>query len=212
MNKTCIVSVAFRELYVTHSWNQAESLFRSKVSYDLMRYVDELPTNKGVIKDNIISEFQKSLYGFKPCALNIAIEKGYDKLIWLDPAVLPTAPIQILIDALDKYPMMVVKGDTPLAKMTNQKAKDYFGVTDKDIEGVNHIGGTIYCFNFNDPKTKTVFNDWIKAEQDGIFGTQDDHMKGHWCDESCMALAMHVNGMPQHSIPSEFTYLNQKNL
>ena len=79
------------------------------------------------------------------------------------------------------------------------------------MESLKHIGGTIYGFNFSNAKSAQVFKLWIKLEEIGLFGTQDDFMAGHWADESCMALALHKCGVAQYW-EEKFTYLNQKEL
>lgn len=205
----CIVSVAFREPYVRHSKRQCALVQCEGIHFQ--GFKDCIPTKDSIETKNIISVFQKSLYGFKPHAIDTCINAGFKKIIWLDPSVLPITDMQVLFDSLDEHPMIIVKGDNPLSKMTNQKAKDWFGVTDAQLEGINHIGGTIYGFNFNNPKTVEVFNLWKEAEENGIFGTQDEFMAGHWADESCMALAMYKCGMPQYW-EEKFRYLNQKEL
>lgn len=212
MTNTYIVSVAFREPYVTHQAKQLVRIWRNlKTQIQCLYFTDELPTKKGIITENIIGEFQKSLYGFKVHAVQKAIEYGCKKIIWLDPSVLPTASMQVLIDALDEHPMIVRSGENSIIKMANQKSKDWFGFTDAQLEGVKHVGGTVYGFNFNNQKAVEVFNLWKEAEENGIFGTQDEFMAGHWADEACMALAMHKIGVPQYW-EEKFTYLNQKEL
>jgi hypothetical protein len=206
-SRTCIVSVAFREPYVTHSRKQREAI---KDDVDFIYFIDELPAKDIVHTDDIISEFQKSLYGFKPHAIQHAIDKGYKKVIWLDPSVLPLSPMQVLIDSLDEHPMIIRSGDNPLSKMTNDKAKQYFGVTNKELENVNHIGGTIYGFNFNRTEIINLFEVWKLSEENGIFGNQDEFIAGHWADESCMALSMYKMEIGQYT-EDNFKYKNQKN-
>ena len=209
MENNCIVSVAFREPYVTHS--EIQELKLSLYEYDIRAYRDVLPSKEGGFTENIVYHFQKSLYGFKPHAIQNMISAGYRKIIWFDPSVFPTTSPKVLFDSLDENPMIVIKGDNPLNKMTNQKAKDWFGVNDAQIEGINHIGGTVYGFNFNNSKVLECFNLWKQAEEEGIFGNQDEFMAGHWADESCLALAMFKTGIKQYS-EQKFTYLNQKEL
>lgn len=205
----CIVSVAFREPYHSHSLFQ-QGAVKKVMDIDYISFIDELPTKDGLITGNdVVPHFQQSLYGFKPHAIQRAIDLGYKKVIWFDPCVLPTVSVQVLFDSLDTHPMVVVIGDAPITKMANQKSKDWFGVTDEELEGVKHIGGTIYGFNFDNPKVLATFNLWKKAEEEGIFGNQDDFHYGHWADEACMSLAMYKNGMEFYS-ESEFKYLNQK--
>ena len=205
-------------LFRSHSLRQ-QDVIKGFGKWKIYYSQDNLPYSEGVVRENIVERFQKSLYGFKPHAISrvINLENEYgdgvvDKVIWFDPSVLPTVSPKVLFDSLDEHPMIVIKGDNPLAKMTNKKAKDWFGVTDKDIEGINHIGGTMYAFNFNDLNVRKCFELWKEAEENGIFGTQDEFMTGlHWADESCMALAMYKTGIEQYT-EEKFTFLNQKNL
>ena len=205
----CVVSVAFRKPYVEHSKRQEIALHQ--YDCDTLFFRDKLPVKDGIETNDVVGTFQKSLYGFKPHAIQKAIDKGYIKVIWLDPSVLPTCDIKILFDSLDNHPMIVRTGSHPLIEMTGDKAMKWFGFTKENIEGVNHIGGTVYGFNFDKKDVSGVFSLWKRAEEEGIFGTQDEFMKGHWADESCMALAMHTVGMPQYW-ESDFTYRNQKEM
>lgn len=205
----CIVSVAFREPYVTHSVKQLQTLYYW--AYDKIVFRDQLPYKDGVHTENIVEHFQKSLYGFKPQAIQKAIDKGYRRIVWFDPSVLPVSNVQILFDALETHPIITRPGEEWLPKMCNQKAKNWFGVTDEDIKDKHTVAGTIYGFNFNDPKAVEVFNLWKKAEEEGIFGNQDEFMAGHWADEACMALSLHKTGVESYWV-QDFKYLNQKEL
>lgn len=209
-NKTCIVSVAFRNPYVQHMVKQRSFIARDNPNTHVLFFRDRLPGRNIIHEEDIVTRFQESLYGFKPHAIQMAIDEGYKKIIWLDPSVLPTASIDILTESLETNPMIVRIGDAPIAKMCSQKAKDWFEVKDSELEGVKHIGGTVYGFNFNNPKVVETFNLWKQAEEAGIFGTQDEFMAGHWADEACMVLAMYNNEMPQYW-EEKFTYYNMKN-
>ena len=212
-NDCCVVSVAFREPYVTHSNRQYDIIKKDSPNINFSLFIDRLPYAEGMEHENVVGRFQKSLYGFKPHTIQKVIhEYSYKKIIWFDPSVLPVTSVKVLFDSLDDHPMIVRTGDSPLGKMCNEKSKKWFGVTDEDIKDVKHIGGTIYGFNFNNEKVREVFELWKRAEECGIFGDQDEFMKGsHWCDESCMALAMYKIGIPQYW-ESKFEYLNQKDL
>ena len=195
-----IVSCAFREPYVTHSNKQWEALR----DYNKIRFVNELPYSEGIVKTNIIERFQHSLYGFKPHAIQHALDLGEKLIIWFDPSVMPLEDVSTIYEQLKDNDMLIIKGDNNIKDMTSEKALTYFGSAD-----VNHIGGTIYAFNFNSPKTLEAFNYWKQAELDGVFGNQDEFMNGHWADESCMALSMANAGIEQKQL--KFKYRNQKN-
>jgi hypothetical protein len=203
VNSRCIVSVAFREPYISHSNNQLKKLG----SLPAIIYRDALPYKEGVVTNNIVERFQQSLYGFKPHAIQTAIDKGYSQVIWMDPSVLPTCDLNKVFEELEQTDMLVLTSGNHISKMTSERAFTWFDTT-KDIP-VNHIGGTFYGFNFNNAKTYTAFNLWKGAEEGGIFGNQAEFMSGHWADESCMALAMYKAGVEQKQ--SKFlTYKNQK--
>lgn len=207
----CIVTCAFREPYKTHSNVQLHTIKKELPELEVIRFIDELPYAEGIIKENIVERFQKSLYGFKPHAIQKAINRGFKYVIWFDPSVLPTSSIYDLFKELSDTDMLVRTGDNLLLKMTNDKAYKFFGVSKVQSVDVNHIGGTVYGFNFTDSKTLDVFNLWKLAEEKGVFGTQDDFMAGHWCDESCMALSMFRCGIKQ-KFSESFTYKNQKEI
>lgn len=195
-----IVTCAFREPYLTHNIKQLETL----TGVPVLSFRDCLPYAEGLVTENIVERFQKSLYGFKPHAIQKAIDLGYKKVIWFDPSVYPLESVQTIYDQLDEHPMLVIKGDRHIKDMTSKKAFDYFNCK----PDINHIGGTIYAFNFKKYAAEIVFRFWKQAEQDGIFGNQDDFMAGHWADESCMALALHEALVEQVSL--NFKYKNQK--
>lgn len=207
MNDFCIVTCAFREPYLTHNLNQ----FSTLSGIPVIAFRNELPYSEGIVKENIVERFQKSLYGFKPHAIRYAKNCGFKRIVWFDPSVLPTCDPIVLFDSLLSHPMLVIKGDNSLPKMCNEKMLRYYGVTEDEIKTINHIGGTVYGFNFNNVETERCFNIWINAEIDGIFGNQDEFMRGAWADESCMALSMYACGIKQYT-ESKFTYLNQKSL
>jgi hypothetical protein len=187
-----------------------EETIKSFMDVDIIKFINELPYKEGVVTENIVARFQKSLYGFKPHAIQVAIDKGYTKIIWFDPSVLPTVSPQVIFDELDFNPMLVIKGDAEICSMTNINAIKWFGLKKEDLYGIKHIGGTMYAFNFENELARKTFDLWKLAEESGIFGDQNEFMTGHWADEACMVLAMYKNGVDQ--VKSEFTYLNQKDL
>lgn len=206
-----IVSVAFRHPYITHSERQEAHIkeYNPKLNYHAFR--DVLPYKGGVHTTNIVERFQESLYGFKPHAIQWAINQGHTKVIWLDPSVLPNDTMTALIVALEYHPVVVRTGDANMDRMCNKKALDWFDVSLEEAKTIKHVGGTVYGFNFKHPKAVEVFNLWKRAEEKGIFGNQDEFMKGHWADEACMALALYKCGVPQY-YPEGFKYRNQKEL
>lgn len=194
-----VVTVCFREPYLSHNIKQLETL----KGVPVLSFRDCLPYSEGLVTENIVERFQKSLYGFKPHAIQKARDMGATKVIWFDPSVYPLESVQTIYDQLDEHPMLVIKGDNHISKMTSKRVLDMFPSLD-----VNHIGGTIYAFNFGFMETYDCFIDWMDFEERGYFGDQTEFMAGHWADESCLALSMAINGIEQVSL--NFKYRNQK--
>lgn len=194
-----IVTCAFREPYLSHNIKQLETL----TGVPVLSFRDCLPYAEGLVTTNVVERFQKSLYGFKPHAIHRAMLIGNSKVIWMDPSVYPMESVQTIYDQLEHNPMLVIKGDNHISKMTSQRV---LSLTRK--HDTNHIGGTIYAFNFDYQETRDCFYKWKSMEECGYFGDQEEHMKGHWADESCMALCMEDFGIEQVSL--NFKYRNQK--
>ena len=202
-NNRCVVTCAFREPYVTHHNNQIKLIKEPVISF-----VDCLPYGEGVVRSGVVERFQRSLYGFKPWAVKRALDEGYTKIIWFDPSVLPVDSVTSLFDELDNHSMLIRPGANTLDQMTSLNALNWFGVSMETARTLKHIGGTIYGFNFDMPRTRECFDLWLKAEQEGIFGDQEAFMNGHWADESCMSLAMFKTGV--EFVATNFKYKNQK--
>lgn len=212
-DKSCVVSVAFRSPYIEHSLRQQQTIAESDPLLHYFAYRDVLPAKGTIHTEDIVTRFQESLYGFKPHAIQTMIDQGYEKIIWLDPSVLPTVPIQVLIDALDIHPVITRAGENEVSEMTSQRVKDWFNVWDSQLKSnrVKHVAGTVYGFNFKHPKAVEVFELWKSAEENGMFGNQDEFMAGSWADESAMSLCLYKCNVPQYWCEG-FQYLNQKEM
>lgn len=138
---------------------------------------------------------RESLYGFKVHAVQAALDKGYTKIIFLDPACILQHPVDYWFSL--NLPVLAVKDDNKLDKMIGKKAMDYYG--NPDITGWHLVGGSLYVFDFDNDETDSIFDQWDWAEQDGIFGSQaelsSEQINGHRMDESCMAMAMYSHGI-----------------
>jgi hypothetical protein len=137
---------------------------------------------------------KESLYGFKIQAVKYARVKGYRKIIWLDTACILQQPVDYWF-SLD-LPVLAAKDDNALSKCIGDKALSYYG--NPDITGMHLVGGSVYVFNFDHPDCQKIFDNWAKAEADGIFGSQQEQASGkinkHRHDESCMSMALYQNG------------------
>src|SRR5687768_10864332 len=80
---------------------------------------------------------KESLYGFKVHAVQRALDQGYSKIIFLDPACILQHPVDYWFDL--NLPVLAVKDDNKLDKMISQKALNYYG--NPDITDWHLVGG-----------------------------------------------------------------------
>jgi hypothetical protein len=190
MKDVVFVSVAFGHEYLKQMDRLQKSILRIYPEANLLFFDNGLPTGS--------QSFYDSLYGFKPHAIQEARNQGYKKVIWLDPAM-------ILVDKIDELiareTIVAVKDESLLHNVVSDRCYKYFGFTRDFVKAKNWhlVGGSLYFFNFEHPYTNIVFDQWLKAEKDGIFGSQwdaaSDKLQGHRYDEAVMALCMYTNNI-----------------
>jgi hypothetical protein len=184
------VCVAFGPLYVEQQKRLKESILSIYPDAPLFFWTDELPNGS--------QTFQKSLYGFKPHAVNAALEKGYKQIVFFDPAVILTDRVDFYQNVIHEYGVIAVPDANKLHRFCYKKALDHFSLTKHDIMDWHLVGGSFYYFDFDLPLCHTIFNKWIDAERLGLFGSQQEQaserLHGHRSDEAIMALALYTSG------------------
>jgi hypothetical protein len=188
MTDICFLSVAFGPRYIEQQTRLHQSLQAIHPDAKHFAWTDTYPPGARTHKD--------SLYGFKPHAVQYALDQGYKKIIWLDTAIILQQPIDYYWSLTGKFGVLAAKDDNALSKCIGQKALDYFGWP--NIEGMHLVGGSLYVFDFNTPQCHRIFNRWLFAEEDGMFGSQQEQASGqinkHRHDESCMAISLYKSG------------------
>lgn len=197
-------SVAFGDAYVQQQSRLRESIKRQYKEPNLIFHTNTLPPGS--------KPFLDSLYGFKPHLAQEALDKGFKRVILLDPAM-------ILVGKIDRflsYPVIAVKDTSVLWNVTSLKAAEYYSTTRGGIKekGWHLVGGSFYFFDFHNPETKTIFDQWYWAEKLGLFGSQkeaaSEQLQGHRYDETMMALAMYSNNIEPQD-PDEVGYCTGEN-
>lgn len=189
MDDVCFVSVAFGDEYLRQQERLSESILKIYPDANMLFFHDILP--------EAARPFLDSLYGFKPHAVQAALNRGFKRIIWMDPAMI----LMDKVDDLFQFDIMAVKDDGKLCNQISPIAMEYFGMTKEEIEEEEWhlVGGSLYFFDFTKVKTLVVFRDWMNAEQDGIFGSQkqaaSEQIPGHRYDETCLAMAMYLHGV-----------------
>lgn len=187
MKPIAIVSVAFGDSrYLQQQARLIESINKVHPEADGFHWTDQLPPGS--------PRFLDSLYAFKVHAVLHAINEGYERILWLDPACVLLDRIDFLFDLCRTCGVVAVKDDNKLP--ASDTALEHFGYSRADIAGFHLVGGSVYAFDMQ--HSKQVFRMWYDAERRGIFGSQfqaaSEKLQGHRYDETCMALSLYKNG------------------
>lgn len=206
MKDLCFTSVCFGDpRYLDQQIRLKESILKIYPKANINFYFNELPPGS--------KSFFDSMYGFKVHAIKESYDKGFDKILWLDPAMVLEKEIDD--DILD-WPVIAVRDDNKLYNLVSDKCADFYNLSKEKmkLDDWRLVGGSLYYFDFNTIKARGVFEIWKNAEEKGLFGSQYEAasglIPGHRNDEACMAIAMYLNGcFPQ---PMEYVgYCTGKN-
>lgn len=184
-----ICTIAFGDhRYLAERDRLCKSMAETNPDIEILSWVDQYPPSS--------PSFDQSMFGFKVYAVQEALNRGYKKIIWLDPACIVKGDLSYYF-MLDLPTVIAVKDDNVLSKTISDKALKYYG--NPDVTGWHLVGGSLYVFNFNHPQCMEIFKHWQRAEKDGVFGTTrqaaSEQINKHRNDESCMAVALYAHGV-----------------
>lgn len=187
MKPIAFVSAAFNDpRYLDQQVRLIESINKHHPEAHGFHWSNELPPGSPA--------FLNSLYGFKPHAIIHAINEGYERVLFLDPACILLDRIDYLFDLCSKHGIVAVKDDNKLP--ASNAALQHFGYRREDIADFHLVGGSVYAVDWY--HSKPVFMSWYNAERNSIFGSQyeaaSEKLQGHRYDETCMALSLYKHG------------------
>lgn len=187
MDNLVFTSVAFGQAYLDQQRRLKQSILDLYPEAIINFYYDCMPPGA--------RPMNTSLYGFKPHAVLESLKLG-QRVLWLDPAM-------IMVDKqmrdLTSLPLAVVQDDHKLSPFCSDQALAYFGQTRESIKDVHLLGGSLIYFDFRFQQTRDVFDLWLQAEKDNMYGGAGQRHTGsereHRSDETILALAMHHYSM-----------------
>lgn len=187
MTDFIFTSVAFGPRYVEQQQRLHKSICELYSADHHIPWTDTLPPGS--------KPHHESLYGFKVHAVKHALDKGYKKIIWLDPACIVLKPVEYYFTL--GVPVIAAKDDNKLVNHCGTKAMMWYSAP--IIPDAWHlVGGSLYVFNFDEKNCEYIFRNWYNGEQAGMFGSQKEQssekINRHRNDESCMALSMYLMG------------------
>lgn len=191
MNDVAYCSVAFGDKrYIEQQQRLKHSILQIYPNAPLFFWTNEMPPGA--------RSMSESLYGFKPHAVRAVLIAGYKQIVFFDPACILIKPIDHYQNIVEDYGVLAVQDDNKLSSFCYDRALNRYNLSRNDIKDWHLVGGSFYYFDFNIDLCMRIFNKWLVAEQNGLFGSQkeqaSEQLKGHRNDEAMMSLALYTSG------------------
>jgi len=203
MQDIAVCTLAFGYKYVWRAGRLKETLENTNPGIRLFEWIDRMPDGARPFKD--------SMYGFKPHCIQIARDIGYKKIMWIDCTA-------VVLDKLDYYEkfsgeyggVLAVQDDNKLTGFCSNKALKYINKGRDYLKDKHLVGGSFYYFDFNYPKCEQVFNRWMQAEKDDIFGSLyeevSERSQGHRSDETMLSLFLYEAGIQPYTRDTRYNW------
>jgi hypothetical protein len=162
-------------------------------------------------------------YGFKPYAMQNAIQDGCDIVIWMDAAIYATKPIDGFINQIKNHGYVIFKSlGYSIGDYTSDTCLDYYGWDRARAFSYPMSMACLQGINVHNKKAKQWFDEYFEAAQrempymgDWFNGenqvSQDPRVKGHRHDQSCASIICAELGMDMtDGHTSHFAYVSLK--
>lgn len=192
MNDIAFCCVSFGERYNWRQGRLKESILSIYPEANLFFWTDSYPPGS--------KPFNESLYGFKPHAIEYARRSGFKKIVWIDATMILMDKLDYYETVVKEYGVLAIQDDNKLTNLCSDRAMKFMGMNSRQqLESKNLVGGSFYYFDFNVELCQKVFQKWMHAENEGIFGSQSEEatppgLQGHRHDETMMALSLYLYG------------------
>lgn len=152
-------------------------------------------------KQFIASAHSEVPYQFKPAMFQIAIEQGYEQVVWIDSTIRMVKHPQELLDHAKEHGVCVFDNlGHPLKNWCSDIAQQKQGVTNAEMETMQQIMACVIIFDFTNPKGKEIFERWKQASLDGVsFKNERSNREGfrdHRHDQAVLSMICAKESIP----------------
>lgn len=154
---------------------------------------------------------QQVPYAMKLRALEIAVEHGYKRLLWLDASIVCVRDPKDMFDEIGHVGYYLYRSGYNCAQSVSDACLRVFGVTRDQAEAMPECASNVVGFDLGNPVGMEFYWRWLKASRDGSFQgsrqhdgqSQDPRFLFHRQDQSAASLIANELGMHMHD-PGHF--------
>lgn len=161
--KFCIVNAAWGDGYVNIQNRLVQSLRFYGYDGEILTWQNCFPN------DNYAKEGDGYIYNLKAAAIEEAINKGFDSILWLDASFFAVHNIQPIIDHIEKYGYYFINNGYRASEECSDKCLEYFRLTRDEAEKIPMISSGIMGLNLKNYIGHNLATQFIKSAKDGVF-------------------------------------------
>ena len=144
---------------------------------------------------------QEMPYMFKLAMIQLAREKGYEQIIWCDSTIcVVNPPIDLLEYAKEHGVCAFDNLGHPLSHYISDVALEHLFLKETDLPNIPQIMACVILFDFTNPVTDKIFDEWLKLAKDGQsfanLGSKRPDFKSHRHDQAVLSGILWKNQIP----------------
>lgn len=199
MSDRCIISLATKNSrYVDGLCRLSNSLRDNSDGIDFLGFIHERSVRAPLHIDNP--------YSFKVHAIMNAINSGYTEILWLDASVWAVAPIHPIFDIISDQGYFFEGNGCFLGEWCSDKVLEFYKIDRDAAMDIPMVQGGFMGFNLKNSIGNNLFsclntaydNELFKGDWNNIGNSvsDDNRVKGHRHEQSCMSAIIHTLGIP----------------
>lgn len=210
-SKTAVLDVAVGGSYARLQQRLRTSLADRDGGADLLFWTEEYPPGSpphGVIP-----------YAFKPHAFRVARERGYDRALWIDSAIVGVGPLADMLAHLSETGELLYASSWRVGQWATDAALDRLGLSRDDAMEINDCWACVVGLDFRSDRANRFLDLWLEFADDGVTfcgpwsndngeASTDPRCLGHRHDQVVAAALCHRLEIPRLAAepPRYFAY------
>lgn len=166
LSKCCIINAAYGRWYPTGTKRLVNSLNFHGCACDILTWVNE-PINEHFNPDNP--------YTIKAAAFIEAANRGYTHILWLDCSVWAVKSMNSFFDLINDEGLYMYTSGYNLAQTATDSDLRFAGFNRNEAEKMHECASNMVGLNLNNPRTRSLFDIFIKANEAGVCSTSRNH-------------------------------------
>ena len=198
MSKKCIINLSNSKNWYLKGQARLVDSLKGKFDGDILTYTNESEVGSPLHDENP--------YAFKPYCFYDALNKGYEKILWLDSSVWAVKDLQPIFDILENEKYFMLDSGHYIDRWINENCLNYFDLKMDDLQGQRLFVAGLFGLNLKDDTCIDFLSKWKLAADNGAFkGSWKDHRH----DMTCGSVILNRLGMELKVAEYYSSYIGQ---